>query len=379
LGTYPEPETNIAIQRTPHILFISLVNFLLNFAVQGSLIFIPLLGAQLGARDWQIGLVGAVYGAAFLFSSLFCGWKSDSLGRLLFVRLGLAASGLAFAAQVLAHSLPVLILVRSAVGLSLGIATATLIAYAFESGADMGKYSSYGSLGWIFGALGAALLKEFHLLFITSSICCLVALVLSLAFKESAVKKSKINPKIRLVVRRNFRLYLAVFLRHLGATAVWIILPLYFSLLGIDRFWIGLLWGTNFAVQFVVMRFLERFDENKVFAFGQLLSIGVFTAYAFITARPALFAVQALLGVAWSCLYVGALIIVLRSGEERGTAGGIFQSTLNLCGAVGPFLGGLIAELWGYRGVMLFAAGLGVAGLLVAVPAAREAAGHSAR
>ncbi|NHM26435.1 MFS transporter [Desulfofundulus sp. TPOSR] len=379
MGTYPEPETNIAIQRTPHILFISLVNFLLNFAVQGSLIFIPLLGAQLGARDWQIGLVGASYGAAFLFSSLFCGWKSDSLGRLLFVRLGLAASGMAFAAQLLVQNLFVLIVVRSAVGLSLGIATAALIAYAFESGADMGKYSSYGSLGWIFGALGAALLKEFHLLFITSSICCLVALVLSLAFKESAVKKSKINPKIRLVVRRNFRLYLAVFLRHLGATAVWIILPLYFSLLGIDRFWIGLLWGTNFAVQFVVMRFLERFDENKVFAFGQLLSIGVFTAYAFITARPALFAVQALLGVAWSCLYVGALIIVLRSGEERGTASGIFQSTLNLCGAVGPFLGGLIAEIWGYHGVMLFAAGLGVAGLLVAVPAAREAPGHSAR
>ncbi|MDQ0285402.1 MFS family permease [Desulfofundulus luciae] len=378
MGTYPEPETNAAIQRTPHILFISLVNFLLNFAVQGSLIFIPLLGAQLGARDWQIGLVGASYGAAFLFSSLFCGWKSDSLGRLLFVRLGLAASGLAFAAQVLAHCLPVLILVRSAVGLALGITTAALIAYAFESGADMGKFSSYGSLGWIFGALGAALLKEFNLLFITSFVCCVAAFILSFTFHEAAVKRGRIQPKLWLVVRRNFQIYLAVFLRHLGATAVWIILPLYFSSLGMNRFWIGLLWGTNFTVQFLVMRFLERFNENKVFAFGQLLSIGVFTAYAFVTARPALFAVQTLLGVAWSCLYVGALLIVLRSGEERGTASGIFQSTLNLCNAVGPFLGGLIAELWGYRGVMLFAAGLGVAGLLVAVPAAREVPGHSA-
>ncbi|MCS5695341.1 MFS transporter [Desulfofundulus thermocisternus] len=379
MGTYPEPETNIAIQRTPHILFISLVNFLLNFAVQGSLIFIPLLGAQLGARDWQIGLVGASYGAAFLFSSLICGWKSDSLGRLLFVRLGLAASGLAFAAQLLVQNLFVLIVVRSAVGLSLGIATAALIAYAFESGADMGKFSSYGSLGWICGALGAALLKEFNLLFITSFACSAAAFIFSLTFRESGTVHKRVRPGLWQVMRRNFQIYLAVFLRHLGATAVWIILPLYFSSLGMNRFWIGLLWGINFAVQFVVMRFLERFDENKVFAFGQLLSIGVFTAYAFITARPALLAVQALLGVAWSCLYVGALLIVLRSGEERGTASGIFQSTLNLCNAVGPFLGGLIAELWGYRGVMLFAAGLGVAGLLVAVPAAREAAGHSAR
>ena len=79
---------------------------------------------------------------------------------------------------------------------------------------------------------------------------------------------------------------------------------------------------------------------------------------------------NALLGVAWSCLYVGALVIVLQSGEERGTAGGIFQATLNLCNAIGPLLGGLIAQYWGYRGVMFFAAGLGVAGMFTALPEA---------
>lgn len=365
-------------RRTSHILLISLVNFLLNYAVQGSLIFIPLLGAQLGAEDWQIGLVGAAYGAAFLLSSLYSGWKSDSLGRLLFVRLGLAASALAFAAQLLAHNLAVLILVRSVVGLALGIATASLLAYAFESGADMGKFSSYGSLGWIFGALGAAVLKEFNLLFLTSALTCLAAFVLSFTFREVAVRHSRFRVNLWLVIRRGFQVYLAVFLRHLGATAVWIILPLYLSALGMDRFWVGLLWGINFTVQFVVMRYLEGFNENRVFAFGQLLSIGVFAAYAFVSARPALIAVQALLGVAWSCLYVGALLIVLRSGEERGTASGIFQATLNLCNALGPFLGGLIAGWWGYRGVMLFAAGLGLVGLLVAVPSARQVSRHSA-
>ncbi|HHW44134.1 MAG TPA: MFS transporter [Desulfotomaculum sp.] len=327
----------------------------------------------MGAKDWQIGLVGASYGAAFLLSSLFSGWKSDSLGRLLFVRLGLAASALAFAAQLLAHNLVVLTLVRSVVGFALGIATAALLAYAFESGADMGKFSSYGSLGWIFGALGAAVLKEFHLLFFTSAFTCLAAFAISFTFREVAAQYSRHRINLWLVIRRGFRVYLAVFLRHLGATAVWIILPLYLTALGMDRFWVGLLWSINFAVQFVIMRYLQRFNENKVFAFGQLLSIGVFASYAFVSARPALIAVQSLLGVAWSCLYVGALLIVLRSGEERGTASGIFQSTLNLCNALGPFLGGLIAGWWGYRGVMLFAAGLGVAGLLVAVPPARPA------
>lgn len=349
-------------------LLISLVNFLLSFAIQGSIIFIPLLGAQLGASDFQVGLVGSVYGASFLVSSLFSGWKSDSLGRILFVRWGLFISSAAFAAQLLANSVLLLMILRGAVGFALGITTAATIAYAFESGADMGKYSSYGSLGWIFGALAAAFVEEIHLLFQLSFLVSLVAFIISLFFREVPAFNISRPPNLWRVMRRDYRIYLAVFLRHLGATAVWIILPLYLASIGMNKFWIGLLWGVNFAVQFLVMRIMERFNEYKTFAFGQLLSVLVFVALAYLTDRYVLVTVQALLGVAWSCLYVGALLIVLRSGEERGTAGGIFQSTLNLCNAVGPLMGGLIAQGWGYRGVMFFAAALGVAGMFTAIP-----------
>jgi MFS family permease len=352
---------------------IGLVNFFLSFATQGSIIFIPLLGADLGASDFQVGLVGAVYGTAFLSSSLYSGWKSDRLGRLVFVRWGLLISSAAFATQLFANSVLVLMLVRGAVGFSLGIATAAMIAYAFEADIDMGKYSSYGSLGWIFGALAAAFVADIQMLFWLSFIFCLLAFLLSLAFHKKPVYKFSAPPNLWHVLRRDYRVYLAVFLRHLGAAAVWIILPLYLASLGMDKFWIGLLWGINFAVQFLVMRFMERFSEVKIFFFGQLISVLVFTAMAFFTGRTHLIIIMALLGVAWSCLYVGALLIVLRSGEEKGTAGGLFQATLNLCSAVGPFLGGLIAQGWGYRGVLFFAAALGLAGMLAAMPAKKQA------
>ncbi|HOV79750.1 MAG TPA: MFS transporter [Bacillota bacterium] len=347
---------------------IGLVNFLVSFAIQGSIIFIPLLGAQLGASDFQVGLIGSVYGASFLASSLFSGWKSDYLGRLLFVRWGLLISSAAFAAQLLAGNVILLTVLRGAVGFSLGITIAATIAYAFESGVDMGKYSSYGSLGWICGALAAAIVGEINLLFVISFLVCLAAFLLSLFFREVPARDFSRPPNLLQVMRRDYRVYFAVFLRHLGATAVWIILPLYFASIGMNKFWIGFLWGVNFAVQFIVMRQLERFSEQKTFAFGQLLSVLVFVALACLTVKYLLVAVMALLGVAWSCLYVGALLIVLKSGEERGTAGGLFQSTLNLCNAVGPLLGGLIAQGLGYRGVILFAAVLGVAGMLAAVP-----------
>jgi predicted MFS family arabinose efflux permease len=120
------------------------------------------------------------------------------------------------------------------------------------------------------------------------------------------------------------------------------------------------------------MRYLEAFDPRRVFAFGQILSIFVFISYVIIENTWMLMAVQALLGVAWACLYVGALLLVLRAGEERGTASGIFQATLNLCTAVGPFLGGMISQYWGYHGVMIFAAVVGAAGMAVAVPQTKK-------
>jgi len=347
---------------------IDVVNFCLSFAAMGSSIFIPLLGVQLGASDFEVGVVGAVHGIAFLLSSLFSGWKSDQLGRLLFVRWGLLISSAAFAIQLLADNVPLLIIVRCIVGFALGIATAATITYAFESGANMGKYSSYGSLGWIFGALAAALVGDIRMLFLLSCLACLLAFFISLSFEKMPSQKFSLPPNLWHVMRRDYKVYLAVFLRHLGAAAVWVILPLYFASLGLNNFWIGLLWGINFAVQFVVMRRLEKYSEFKLFFYGQLLSVLVFTGLAFATGRLYLICVQALTGVAWALLYVGALLIVLRSGRERGTAGGIFQSTLNLCNAIGPFIGGLIAQGCGYRGVILVAAALCLGGVLVAVP-----------
>jgi len=355
---------------------IGLVNFCLSFAAMSSFIFVPLLGAQLGASDVEVGIIGGAYGIAFLVSSLYSGWKSDRLGRLLFVRWGLLISSAAFAVQLLAHSVLVLMIARAIVGFSLGIATAATITYAFESGANMGKYSSYGALGWIFGALAAALVGDIQLLFWISFLVCLLAFFVSLTFPKKPSSNFSKPPNLWHVMRRDYRVYLAVFLRHLGASAVWIIFPLYMASIGLDNFWIGLLWGVNFAVQFLVMRQLDRFSEFKTFFYGQLLSLFVFIAYIFVTGRFYLIIVQVIMGVAWSCLYVGALLIVLRSGKERGTAGGIFQSTINLCNAVGPLLGGLIAQGWGYRGVMLFAAALCLGGIFVAVPGKREVPGR---
>lgn len=358
------------------IQLISTVSFLMNFAIQGSLIYIPLLSAQMGASDFEVGIIGACYGSAYLFSSLYFGRQSDRLGRLPFIRSGLLLCALTFAAQLLAGHIFTLGLVRAGVGLALGVTTAALVAYAFEAGANMGRFSSYGSLGWIAGALLAAYLNNIAYLFAASALCCAIAFFISLRFPGETTRKRNSSkaqlPSLKNVFKDGWPVYLAVFLRHLGAAAVWIILPLYFISLGLEQFWVGILWGINFAVQFIVMRHLERFKPNSIFTFGQVLSIGVFLAYVLANQLWQLVIIQIMLGVTWSCLYVGALLLVLKAGEDKGTASGIFQATLNLCNAAGPFLGGIIAHGWGYNGVMIFAAALGMAGLATAVPRTRK-------
>lgn len=353
------------------LFLVSAAYFLVNGAVQSSAIFIPLLGASLGGSSLHIGLLGASYGAAFLLASLYSGQKSDQRGKLHFIRLGLLMCTIAFAAQLLAVNLVALTAARAFVGLSLGVTAAAVVAYAFESGLDMGKFSSFSSLGWIGGSATATLITDIHMLFLASSIFCAVAFAMSIFLPRPATEVSipvGHKPNLVEVLKRGRTVYLSVFLRHLGATSVFIILPLYLASLGVSNSWIAALWMINFVVQFFVMRILERFDPAKVFAVGQVLSIIVFLGYGLAHSLQPLLFIQVVLGAAWACLYVGALLLVLRIGREPGTASGLFTATLNLCNAIGPLLGGIIAQYYGYRGVMFFAAAIGVGGMIVAVP-----------
>lgn len=357
----------------------NLVNFFLYCAIMSSHMFIPLLSTELGASSLQVGMVGAAFGFAYLFSSLFFGWKSDLLGRLIFIRFGLAASSIAFLAQTLSSSLLTLFMIRALVGFSLGISTAALTAYVYESKGDMGKFSSYGSLGWIGGAAAAAILTAYNTLFAFSALLCFVAFLVSLFMMEKISPEPKNIPRLLMVVRRNRSVLFAFFLRHLGATATWIILPLFFATLGASKTWIGLLWIINFVFQFIAMRFVERFSEKTVFLIGQVLSVVVFLGYAVSNYYLQVIPLQVLLGFSWAFLYVGSLLIVLRSGEEKGTASGVFFSAINLSGAVGPLLGGIISQFFGYRAVMLFAATITLVGLLSALRRTRSSSLESDR
>jgi MFS family permease len=342
-----------------------LLNLLVYAASFSSYIFVPLLCRDLGATPWEVGLIGTVHGAAYLASSLYFGWRSDVRGRVGFIRLGLICGTVAFAGQLLARDLLTLALWRALVGFALGMVAAVLVAYVYETGGHMGAFGSYGSLGWVAGAVAGALLQDYRRLFLLSAVLSALALCFSAGLREGEHRNRQPVPGPVEVLRRQARVYAAVFLRHVGAGGVWVLLPLYFAELGASPAWIGILWALNFAGQVPGMRLAERFDAERIFRFGLLGSAAVFVAYALAGNHMQLIPVQGLLAASWSGLYVGALLLVLRAGVERGTASGGLVATLNLCEAVGPLWGGAVAEIWSYRAVLGVAAGLSLAGFLV--------------
>lgn len=340
------------------------IGFLLNAAIESSRVFIPLLTVDLGGTNFDVGLVGAANGIAYFATALVIGPQADVFGRLRFVRFGLAVSALAFLGQLLARDVASLLAVRTAVGLALGITTGSLVVFAYENRGGVGKFSSFSSLGWIFGATAAALMKECHLLFLFSFVVCTIAFLISLKLEEWNNLRLSQMPRSLPVIWRNRAVYLPFFLRQLGASAVWIIFPLYLQELGADRFWIGIVGTANYAGQVVLMTLVERFAGVGLLRLGLFLSGVVFLLYTALGHFMQVIPVHVLLSAAWSTLYIGALVLLLRSGEARATATGILVANMNLCLATGPFLGGVLSSLWGYHAPMYAAAALSFAGLL---------------
>lgn len=343
---------------------LALVSFLLNLAVEASGVFLPLYAKSVGSSNLEIGLIAATYGIAFFLSSLLFGRQSDIHGRLRFIRTGLGFSAIAYLSQIVTRTPMALLSARGFVGFCLGVTSAAIMAYTYENEKQIGNFVSYGSLGWLSGALAAAVIRDYTPLFLTSAIASILAFLVSLTLKEEVGGRIKVAVFPLSVIKANRKIYLAFFIRQLGANAIWAIFPLYLAGIGASRLWIAILDSINTGGQFVAMRFAERFNPVKAFRAGLLISALVFVLYGIATNYLQLVAVQIMLAIAWSGMFIGALSYLMRKSNERGTVSGLLYSTIYLSAGLGPFLGGAVAQVWGFVTLMYVGSSLSFVGFL---------------
>jgi MFS family permease len=166
-------------------------------------------------------------------------------------------------------------------------------------------------------------------------------------------------------MKKNWQVYLSYFMRHTGASGIWIIYPLYIVSLGGDKFWIGLIYSVNTLTQFFLMLYVDRFKSKSLISAGLALSSIVFFAFTFAQNFYQLIPIQVLLGSSWSCLYVGSLLYLMKYNIEKATCSGILSSLISLARVFGALLGGVVSDLFGFRAAMYVAAALTVAGFVL--------------
>lgn len=326
----------------------NLIFFFANAAIFASWFYIPIYAEkELGLTDFDVGMLFMVYGIALLISSYVFGILSDRMGRKNFLYIGFIISAGTFGLQAFTWDFWSLLVVRALAGFSIGIYPAALVAYVYEARKKMGKFSSFGSMGFGFGAFAAGLIGDTFAIwyaFMLSTGLFLISLIIAsrLPPLEGSLQRIPFFPID--VIRKNKMVYFSMLMRHSGAHAIWVIFPLYLLDMGASLFWIGVINATNAIGQFFYMYFLtDKFTSRRLVTVGLLLSVLIFFMFFSVTVWWVFIPLQLILAASWACLYVGSLKYVTEQNVERATATGMLNSILSMSIILGAAMGGTIA------------------------------------
>ena len=323
--------------------------------------YVPILAREhLGISELLVTVIVGGYATTAFIASYIFGRAGDIYGRRIVIRLGLLLSTLTLGLLLLSSSFEILFIVRIMNGFCFGIYPGALAAYAYESKMKMGRYATWGAAGWGIGTLFAGYAAGFNIYyaFIIGTLFLTVAFgsALTLPLVPREIVKVPWFPVETF--KRNASIYLAVFLRHSSANAIWTLWPLFLFDLGGDTFSIAVVQAINAIAQVLFMvTVTDRFDSKRLISIGLITSAIVFVWFPFARTIIEILPTQVLLGFAWATLYVGALKYVTENNKERSTAAGLLTSMLSLSGVVGPILAAVVYIIWpGYAPIMLYAA-----------------------
>jgi MFS family permease len=344
----------------------STVQMLSSAALSASALLIPNLARDdFGAGTWEIGVLVAANSAAVFASSYVFGRFSDVHGRRRILEIGLLLSSITLFLQIFAFDTISLTISRVLIGLCAGIYPSALLAHVYETDKKIGKFSSFGSLGFGIGVFMAGVIGIYYGIFLFSAIIMFIAFAVSLYLPFGKEKMHKVPFFPRDVIKRNYPVYLSVMFRHTGANMIWVIYPLFLVDLGASVLFIGAIYAINAVAQFIFMQFTDRYRSVTLVAVGFIMSIITFPSYTLAEVYWQIIPSQIMIALAWSTLYVGSVKYVMERNEEKGTSAGLLQSALSISAILGALLGGVVAGLYGYEGCMYAATVIAMVGLVI--------------
>jgi len=339
------------------------IQMMAGAAMLSAFTYVPLLAREgLGISELLITFIVAGYASASFVASYIFGRAGDIYGRRIVIRLGLLLATISFGLLLVSSSLEMLFIVRIANGFCIGMYPGALAAYAYESEMKMGRFATWGAIGWGVGTLFAGYAAGFDIYY--AFVIATIFLAIAFASALTLPKVPRIVVKVPLfpveTFKRNMHIYLAVLLRHSSAFAIWTLWSLFLFDLGGTTFTIAIVQATNAVAQVVfMMTVTDRFESKTLVSIGLIASAIAFAWFPFARNIIEILPTQVLLGFSWACLYVGALKFVTENNEDRSTAAGLLVSILSLSGVMGPIFAAIIYSIWpAYYPIMFFAVGM---------------------
>ncbi|MFQ5782190.1 MAG: MFS transporter [Nitrosopumilus sp.] len=337
-------------------------------------VFMPIIAKGVTESVFEIGLVVASFSFAQILSEIYFGRHSDKKGtRLKFIRIGFIGCAATFGLHYFADDITLLFLARIGAGIASGIMIPAMIAYAYELNHEKKKAAtiiSFHALGWLAGIAAAGFANDLKLIFIISAASFIIGLLFTLRLPNPPQEKELEPGTTKRIISRNKFLFLSLLLRHIGAAAVWTILPIMImERLGGELYHISIVYVANTLTAFILMNLMaSKINLSNVtkFKIGIGCTAFVFVGLSVITDWWMAMPFMSLVGATWAFLFIGGNFHLMEN-NPRSTSTGIFSSTLSIATVVGPVIAGSIAFVYDYVGVMYFAIAIIVCAFVVSL------------
>ncbi|KAF6248765.1 MFS transporter [Marine Group I thaumarchaeote] len=337
-------------------------------------VFMPIIAKGVTDSILEIGLIVASFSFAQILSEIYFGRHSDKKGtRLKFIRIGFIGCAAAFGLHYFADDMTLLFLARIGAGIASGIMIPAMIAYAYELNVEKKRAAtiiSFHALGWLAGIAAAGFANDLKLIFLISAASFVIGLMFTIKLPNISQEKELEPGTTKKIIIKNKFLFLSLLLRHIGAAAVWTILPLMLiEKLGAELYQISIIYVANTLTAFILMNLMAsriNFSNITKFKIGIGCTVFVFIGLSVITEWWMAMPFMALVGATWAFLFIGGNFHLMEN-NPRSTSTGIFSSTLSIGMVIGPIIAGSIAFAFDYIVVIYFAIAIIVCAFVVSL------------
>lgn len=373
------------------ILVLSLLVFITTTGAGIVAPLLPLYAASLGASSLQVGAIFASFSfSRSIFVPIF-GRLSDLFGRKPFLLAGLLIYSVVSFLYILRKEVHWLIWIRFGQGLASAMVLPVAVAYAVDIskkerlGLSTGIINSSMYIGLSFGPVMGGLLEErfgMPMVFTAMGASALLGLLFCLILlpgNQEAYRRnfqgSKIGqpPFTLLRSRKIISISLFRLTYTIGVGILWAFLPLYAqNHLGLGSSQIGIVVMVNVLVagclQIPMGILSDRGGKVPWILLGGFITLLGLWGIKGSTSFNEIFLYNALVGMGGGVSMPALMSIAAEEGKSLSMAGlamGVITFSHSLGMLIGPLVGGIVLDTYGFRGIFDFMILLNLAGLVI--------------